>query len=126
MQINFGLPNILLHKTKQHTLLIPVKNRQDFVCCSLFVCLFVCFHIHAKLHILLIPVKNRHDIKLKEYFVFFARLCTSCSLVAVSKIMAFIAIIQLISFIQVTNVYRMDQSALWVYIIQTIINEYMC
>ena len=93
MQINFGLPNILLHKTKLHTLLIPVKNR--------------------------------HDIKLKEYFVFFARLCTSCSLVAVSKIMAFIAIVQLISFIQVTNVYRMDQSALWVYIIQTIINEYI-
>ena len=95
MQINFGLPNILLHKTKLHTLLIPVKNR--------------------------------HDIKLREYFVFFAHLCTSCSLVAVSKkkIMAFIAIVQLISFIQVTNVYRMDQSALWVYIIQTIINEYM-
>ena len=65
MQVNFGLPNILLRKTKLHTLLIPAKN----------------------------------DIKLKEYFVFFAHLCTSCSLVAVSKIMAFIAIVQLISFI---------------------------
>ena len=50
--------------------------------------------------------------------------CTSCSLVAVVYIL-YSAIVQLISFIQVTNVYRIYQSALWVYIIQTIINEYM-
>ena len=50
--------------------------------------------------------------------------CTSCSLVAVVYIL-YSAIVQLISFIQVTEVYRIYQSALWVYIIQTIINEYM-
>ena len=49
--------------------------------------------------------------------------CTSSSLVAVVYIL-YSAIVQLISFIQVTNV-RIYQSALWVYIIQTIINEYM-